>query len=221
MSQFNRQCRDGAILADNADFQIRRATRADHDDLKRVCLMTGDAGEDASAKEDDPELLGLVYTVPYQIFEPDFAFVIENGEGVCGYVLGAPDTGRFMSQMVHDWFPSLRPRFADPGPDRDRWRGSDWLRHMVYHPAAMPPAELARYPAHGHIDLLPRAQGRGVGKRAMEHLMDLLREAGAPGIHLGVQSANARALHFYDKLGFEAVDTSSVVDDTVYVARSL
>ena len=208
-------------MPDDTDFHIRRATRADHDDLKHICLMTGDAGDDATGKEDDPDLLGLVFTLPYQIFEPDFAFVIENGRGVCGYVLGAPDTGRFMAQMTHDWFPSLRPRYRDPGADRGRWRGSDWLRHEIHHPATEPLAELGPYPAHGHIDLLPVARGRGVGRRAMTHLMDRLREAGAPGLHLGVNARNTRALRFYTKLDFEPVDPPGMIGDTLYLARRL
>ena len=47
-----------------------------------VCLKTGDAGQDATAREDDPQLLGLIFAIPYQVLEPDFAFVIDGPNGV-------------------------------------------------------------------------------------------------------------------------------------------
>lgn len=209
-----------AITIDE-EFAIRRATADDHDALKHVCLLTGDAGRDASDREDDPDLLGLLYTVPYQVYEPDFAFVIENRDGVCGYVLGAPDTERFMRHMNEDWLPPLQRRHADPGSDRTKWAGSDWVRYAIHHPPEALDPELAPYPAHGHIDLLPVAQGKGVGKRAMQHLINLLRETGAPGMHLAVSPRNERALRFYAKLGFEVLDPPGIKADTVYVAGRL
>ncbi len=208
-------------MPEDTTFEIRRATRADHDALKRVCLMTGDAGQDASDTEDDPDLLGLVFAVPYQIYEPEFAFVIENRDGVCGYVLGAPDTRRFMAQMTHDWFAALQPRYADPGTDRSRWKGSDWARHAIHYPDREPIPELAPYPAHGHIDLLPVAQGKDMGRRAMEHLMDRMRAAGVTGLHMGVNARNARALRFYERLGFTTLEPPGIVGDAVYVVRTL
>ncbi len=36
----------------------------------------------------------------------------------------------------------------------------------------------------------------------MEHLMNVLRADGSPGLHLGVSDANKRALAFYEHLGF-------------------
>ena len=151
-------------------FVLRNATRSDHDALNHVCLLTGDAGDDASAREDDPDLLGLIYAVPYQVLEPDFAFVIDGrqGVGVVGYVLGAPDTGRFNRRLEAEWFPRLRARVAHAPLDKARWQGSDWARHAIHHPEYVYPPSLHGFPAHGHIDLLPQARGKGVGRQGNE-----------------------------------------------------
>ena len=66
--------------------------------------------------------------MPYQVLEPDFAFVIEGADGVAGYLFGAPDTAAFNAPLAADWYPRLQRRVGDPGPDRARWRGSDWAR---------------------------------------------------------------------------------------------
>ena len=41
---------------------------------------------------EDPDALGRIYVGPYLKYEPDLALVLEDGEGVCGYCLGAMDS---------------------------------------------------------------------------------------------------------------------------------
>jgi ribosomal protein S18 acetylase RimI-like enzyme len=202
-------------------YLLRHALESDQAAMSLVCLRTGNSGKDATGREDDPDLLGLIYAVPYQIYAPDFAFVVDGPSGVCGYVLGALDSESFYRRLTQEWFPPIAARLADPGPDEGRWQGSDWARHMIHHPDFVLPPGLAPYPAHGHIDLLEEARGRGIGRRAMEHLMSTLREAGAPGIHLGVSPLNRNAQKFYARLGFTRVDDAGLPRDTVFMARSL
>jgi ribosomal protein S18 acetylase RimI-like enzyme len=65
------------------------------------------------------------------------------------------------------------------------------------------------YPAHLHIDLLPRLQGQGMGRRLIETLIAALRERGIPGLHLGLDAANTSARAFYDRLGFVELPSST------------
>jgi ribosomal protein S18 acetylase RimI-like enzyme len=189
--------------------------------MNLVCLRTGNSGRDATTREDDPDLLGLIYAVPYQVYAREFAFVVEGPSGVCGYVLGALDSRSFYEKLTTEWFPPIAARLSDPGPDKRRWRGSDWARRMIHHPDFDLPAALDPYPAHGHIDLLAEVRGRGIGRRSMEHLMDALRAAGAQGMHLGVSPANRDAQKFYSKLGFARVLDPALPRDTVFMARRL
>lgn len=183
-------------------FTLRGATADDHPALKHVCLKTGNAGADASDIEDDPDLLGLIYAVPYQVLEPDFAFVIENEAGVCGYLFGAPDTASFNARLAAEWYPEQQRRVARVSDDRSVWRGSDWARHAIHNPDLSIPPALAPYPSHGHIDLLPQARGMGIGRKAMRFLEQRLGAAGSKGLFLPVDSRNAKALAFYSTLGF-------------------
>lgn len=202
-------------------FALRQATDGDHADLCRVCLLTGASGADATRVEDDPDLLGLVYAVPYQAACPDLAFVIEDDAGTCGYLFGALDTVSFDRFMREHWYRDLAARIPDAPADRDTWTGSDWLRHRVHHPPPLPPVDLQRYPAHGHIDLLDRARGHGVGRWAMETLMETLADAGAPGMFLEVSRENRNAQEFYDHLGFRIGMDGKPAGDAVYMVRDL
>ena len=211
----------GMALELGDGYRLRPATAADHPALEMVCLKTGDSGKDATEREDDPRLLGLIYAVPYQVFAPEYAFVIDGPNGVCGYVLGALDSAAYYEWAGREWFPKVASTLADPGPDRDTWKGSDWARHELHHPQFTYPPALHPYPAHGHIDLLPEIQGRGFGRKALEHVMAALKRDGAPGMHLGVGPRNRNALAFYERLGFVRLTGPDAPRNAVYMVREL
>jgi ribosomal protein S18 acetylase RimI-like enzyme len=190
------------ILDFGDGFFLRRATADDHEALCMVCLKTGDAGADATWREDDSLLMGQIYAVPYQVLEPDLAFAIEGPEGVAGYLLGVLDTRAFNTRLEAEWYPALKQRIADPGDDRQKWRGSDWARHAIRHPDFTLPDALAAYPSHGHIDLLAAARGRGIGWRCMALLEERLAAAGSSGLFLDVNPRNTKARAFYARLGY-------------------
>lgn len=188
---------------------IRPYAPADRDALYRICLETGDSGADATALYRDPLLIGHIWAGPYAEFAPDFAFVLEDKSGVCGYVIGTPDSAQFEAQLEQGWWPALRARYPEPAEVPPAERTPDQrLMGLIHHPHRSDPALLQGYPAHLHIDLLPRGQGGGHGRRLMERLFGRLREAGAPGVHLGVGSRNERAIGFYRHLGLQELGRS-------------
>ncbi|WP_274627407.1 GNAT family N-acetyltransferase [Arvimicrobium flavum] len=202
-------------------FFLRRASVQDHAAFCRICLRTGDAGRDATGREDVPDLMGMIYAVPYQVFEPDFAHAIDGPQGVAGYLLGAPDTQSFNARLAAEWYPKLQKRVADPGPDASKWTGSDWARRWIHHPDLTVPAALAAYPSHGHIDLLPEAQGKGIGRKCMAFLEQRLRQAGSTGMYLDVNPRNEKAQKFYRELGFEALRDERLPETSTFMMKSL
>lgn len=202
-------------------YSLRQAQWSDYAGLCNVCLKTGDSGKDATAREDDPDLLGLIYAVPYQVYAPKFAYVVEGPGGVCGYILGALRTPEFYAALREDWFPRQAKRVADPGPDESRWQGSDWARYAIHHPEFVYPEVLHPYPAHGHIDLLEEARGRGIGRRGMQHVMGELKRMGATGMHLQVSPVNFGAQEFYKKLGFRVLEDAVLPAHTTFMVAGL
>ena len=55
------------------------------------------------------------------------------------------------------------------------------VHHSYHHPDYFCPEPYEAYPSHLHIDLLPRAQGRGYGRRMIEQIMETLRAARLAG----------------------------------------
>ena len=198
-------------------YSLRHARWEDYAALNRVCLLTGDSGKDATTREDDPDLLGLIYAVPYQVYSPQFAFVVQGPEGVCGYLLGTPSSEQFYARVEREWFPPLASRLRDPGPDETLWSGSDWARYAIHHPEFVYPPVLHDYPGHGHIDLLESARGRKIGSRGMRVMMERLAATGISGMHLQVSPTNDGALAFYLTLGFSRLEDASLPEHTVFM----
>jgi GNAT superfamily N-acetyltransferase len=195
---------------------IRPFQPADTDDLYRVCLRTGNDGEDATGLYADPRILGEVYVGPYLAFEPDSALVVDRDGTAAAYALCAPDTAAFQRRCAEEWWPALRaryPRDAFPPGSLD-----DEAVAILYDPPRTDPGLLASYPAHLHIDLTPEVQGRGFGGDMMRLLLDGQAAAGVPGIHLEVATANVRAIGFYEHLDFT---TLRVEGATTIMGRTL
>lgn len=144
--------------------EIRPYRTSDLDTIYDICLATGDAGADASHFYRDRKLLGHVYAGPYCVHSADTAFVAEDEGGVGGYVLGPADTRAFEAALEASWWPALRARYPDPG---DCATLDERMQRLIHHPSRMPRRIVEAYPAHLHIDLLPRLQGRGLDRKSV------------------------------------------------------
>ena len=186
---------------------IRLFRPGDLDALYDIALKTGDSGKDASALHDDPKLIGHIYAAPYARLEPASAFVAEDDEGVAGYIVGAADTRAFDTRLEAEWWPALRAQYDDPAPRPPAsWSADERRQYVIHHPYKTPERIVARYPAHLHINLLPRLQGRDIGRRLVGSFLDAMQQAGACGVHLGCGAANLRALRFYERYGFSEIE---------------
>ena len=191
--------------------RIRPYQSADLDDLYRICLQTADNGQDATALFGDPMLPGHVFAAPYAIFEPSLAWVAEDAAGVAGYVLGSLDTRAFEERLERDWWPPLRARYPDPRRLTDTLSNPERLTLQdIHQPFKADPAVVGRYPSHLHIDLLPRLQGRGFGRRLIETLLAALRANCSRGVHLHVSLANHRAAGFYRHVGLTELPAADI-----------
>jgi len=205
------------------DFVIRPARPGDEPGAYHVCLKTGDHGDDGETYyREDPDALGRIYVGPYLAFEPAFSMMLEDDGVICGYALGALDSRAFYSRYEAEWRPGLCARFPAPTGPSHEWTRVQQAYNSYHNPDYYCPEPYDAYPSHLHIDLLPRAQGRGLGRRLLEHVLGLLARHGSPGAHLGVSTRNRRAIGFYERLGFrELVRIGSDADGCLYMGRTL
>ncbi len=75
------------------------------------------------------------------------------------------------------------------------------LLELIDNPHRAPEAILQDYPSHLHINILPRQQGKGHGRRLIETLFAALAAKGSRGVHLFAGARNHPAIAFYRRMG--------------------
>jgi ribosomal protein S18 acetylase RimI-like enzyme len=192
--------------------RIRQYQPGDLDDLYRICLQTADNGGDGTALFRDPRLPGHIYAAPYAKFEPSLAWVAEDTGGVGGYIVAALDSWAFEQHVERDWWPALRTRYPEPPRDLAAQLSTqerDALAN-IHHPWHTDNELADQYPSHLHINLVPRLQGRGIGRQLIATLLSGLRAQGSRGVHLLVRRDNQRARGFYGHVGFRELPVTDV-----------
>jgi ribosomal protein S18 acetylase RimI-like enzyme len=182
---------------------IRRYEPADLSAVYDICVRTAHSGGDARGIYSTDDLMPDLFAGPYLYFAPEHAFVVDVDSRPVGYVIGTADTAEFASRYRREWIPRLAAKY----PERTGEPASpdDVLVGLHYHPERMVLPEVAAYPAHLHIDLLPAYQRREYGRALMVTMLSALADAGAGAVHVAMVSANTGARAFYDRLGFHEI----------------
>ena len=183
---------------------IRPYRPEDREALDDICVRTAHNGQDSRPVYADPSIFPATFAAPYAHLEPELAFVLDDGTGqAVGYILGTADTPRFVAEFRATWLPLVADRHPEPaGPPRTP---DEEMVRLLHHPERMLVPEVAAYPAHLHIDLLPDWQGRGHGRALMRTFLRALHDRGVPAVHLSMVTANIQARAFYDRLGFHEI----------------
>jgi ribosomal protein S18 acetylase RimI-like enzyme len=182
---------------------IRPYRKEDFDAVYDICIRTGYLGSDARPHYEDPTILPEIFAAPYVILEPEVCFVVADGDDAVGYIVATPDTPAFVRRFREQWLPLVADRY--PAFDGEPSNLDELMRKLLHWPERMLISEMAPYPAHLHIDLLPAYQGQGFGGRLIRTLRDKLAEIGVPGLHLTMARDNDNAYKFYHRIGFEQI----------------
>ena len=184
--------------------RVRPFQPGDEPALAEICVRTADAGADATGILADDRLWGDLFVLPYVARHPELAWVVEaDDRRVIGYIVATDDTDTFERWFRDEWWPAHAGRYERTGARQSELVRSGDKRG----PGRI--AHAGEYPAHLHIDLLPEAQGAGLGRRLIETLLDALAYRGVPGLHLGVDPLNTGAAAFYERLGFARLPTDA------------
>jgi ribosomal protein S18 acetylase RimI-like enzyme len=183
---------------------IRGYRPADLDAVYDICVRTAEGGAGAVGMYSTDKVMGDIFAAPYVTHEPQHAHVLDDGDGnAVGYILGTADTAAFVRWYREVWIPETALRM--PPPAHPPVAPDDDMLALHHHPERMLVPELAGYPAHLHIDLLPQWQGKGWGRGLMTAFLDGMAAAGVARVHLGMLSTNTSARAFYDRLGFHEI----------------
>ena len=184
--------------------QIRTFTELDRVPLRALFEHAGEGAPTASLWG-HAESEAAVYLVPYLDHEPESVFVaVVDGE-LAGYLAGSlgtavPSESTRMERAIREHRLILRR-----GPAAFFARSLlDLASAAVRRQSTAGELDDPRWPAHLHINLLPRARGTGAAAGLMELWSARLRETGTPGCYLQTLVENRRATRFFERVGFVA-----------------
>ena len=92
-----------------------------------------------------------------------------------------------------------QPPAGPPATDEERKLAD------LFNPELILLDELAPYPAHLHINLLPDYQGSGFGRAMVSTFLASVAQPGVSSCYLAVRPANTGALAFYTRLGWRTL----------------
>jgi ribosomal protein S18 acetylase RimI-like enzyme len=177
-----------------------------------ICYKTGWSGEDLTGKNifNDKKSFAMVYVLYYIEHEPDNCFVaLENGN-VIGYVIGTVNTSNQKEFFRKKIYPKivLRKIFITS------WKYPESVKNLTQLlkttiASNMDKKILLNYPAHLHINVLKKHQGKGIGSMMLTKFIEHMKQNEIAGIHLGTSSQNQKAISFYKKFGFIKLKESS------------
>lgn len=171
---------------------IRKATIKDEKAVIDICndTKTYDIND-----TDDRELFALRWALYYIRYQTDFCYVAEDKEEVIGYVLCAPDTVDSENEYEEKIIPEIKNMIDKNNPKYEYYTTILKTNEIIE-------SYLEKYPAHLHINMTPKCQGKGVGTKLLKAMEENLVAHGIGGIHLGVMEDNSAAIRFYEKNGY-------------------
>jgi ribosomal protein S18 acetylase RimI-like enzyme len=190
---------------------IRRYQSSDRSAVRRLAGDTAHFGEPVERFFDAREVFLDAFANFYTDVSYNYLWVAlddsaahDDGE-LIGYIMGCPDTHDYNA-----WFRSNVKRVAWRAATL-RYRGVFTRKSLIYIRRYLrlrvPYIDLSPYPAHLHINTRADQRGRGVGAALMQVYLDQLRNENTTGVHLETTSENQIAVPWYERLGFQRLQS--------------
>jgi ribosomal protein S18 acetylase RimI-like enzyme len=190
------------------NLKVRPYQPGDRAALFRIGADTAFFGAPVEAYMEDRRAFLDAFYAYYTDYEPEHAWVASAGEEVVGFLTGSTDTRRQEHVLSRRLIPgvvwhALRGRY--------QLGAKSWRYALAALGAGLrgefPPTDVARFPAHLHINLAEGFRGLGLGRGLMQAYLLQLKDLGVHGVHLHTTSLNEAACRLYEACGFQIHST--------------
>lgn len=183
--------------------EIRGFTEEDRAELRDLAVRAGE-GSPSGALWGHPESEMAVYLEPYMDLEPKSLFLAVDDGRLVGYLAGCLDSAAFPSEEDRLTQAIIKYRLIfrrEPAAFFARSVADMASAKLRRQPTA---GELVdpQWPAHLHINVAPEARGRGAADGLMDSWFERLTATSSPGCYLQTLLENARAIRFFERMGF-------------------
>uniref|UniRef100_A0A3Q2YCJ2 Protein O-GlcNAcase n=1 Tax=Hippocampus comes TaxID=109280 RepID=A0A3Q2YCJ2_HIPCM len=204
-------------------YSIRPYFAKDEASVYKICKeMYYEGMEDAPSSEQESDLIGDKLVGGLLSLSPDYGFVLEDDEGICGYALGTVDVKPFIKKCEMSWIPFMQEKYLKPDGQKDLTEAEKMILSFHEEEEGLPESFLSNFPSLIKVDIHAKVTDPSVAKSMMGCLLSSLKANGSQGAFCKVRQTDKRMLDFYSKLGcFEVAKMEGFPKDVIIMGRSL
>uniref|UniRef100_A0A8C1FS06 Protein O-GlcNAcase n=1 Tax=Cyprinus carpio carpio TaxID=630221 RepID=A0A8C1FS06_CYPCA len=204
-------------------YTIRPYFPKDESSVYKICKEMFTEGCDGiSFPDESPDLIGDRLVGGFLTLSPDYGFVLEDEEGICGYALGTVDVKPFVKKCKMSWIPFMQEKYNKPDTEKDLSEAEKMMLSFHEEEEGLPESFLSNFPSLIKVDIHAKVTDPSVAKSMMGCLLSSLKANGSLGAFCEVRQMDKRMLDFYSKLGcFEVAKMEGFPKDIIIMGRSL
>jgi protein O-GlcNAcase/histone acetyltransferase len=194
------------------------------DAVYQVCLQTYKDGADGTDVFSQPDLIPDKHVGPFLSYTPEMCFVVEDYQGICGYVLAAPDARSFFDRVESSWIPMMKTKYQRSETMDTASPVNEIVREFhSYKTVAPPDGLLGKHPSVLRVDVLRDRIGVDptAPVRALACAVAALKMTGSCGVYTRVTTGDRVTHEAYRRLGFFEMPNQlqSATEGLVHLAR--
>uniref|UniRef100_A0A2D4FU48 N-acetyltransferase domain-containing protein n=1 Tax=Micrurus corallinus TaxID=54390 RepID=A0A2D4FU48_MICCO len=202
-------------------YTIRPYFPKDEASVYKICREMYDDETDQPFHS-QPDLIGDKLVGGLLSLSPDYCFVLEDEDGICGYALGTVDVTPFIKKCKIAWIPFMQEKYSKPSGDKELSEAEKIMLSFHEEQEVLPETFLANFPSLIKMEIHKKVTDPSVAKSMMACLLSSLKANGSRGAFCEVRPDDKRILEFYSKLGcFEIAKMEGFPKDVVILGRSL
>ncbi|XP_048869366.1 protein O-GlcNAcase [Brienomyrus brachyistius] len=205
-------------------YSIRPYFTKDEAAVYKICREMYKEGVDGGPFPEQPDLIGDRFVGGLLNLSPDYGFVLEDEEGICGYALGTADVKPFAKKCRMSWIPSMQEKYNKPDCEKDLTEAEKMMLsfHEEEEEEGLPDSFLSNFPSLIKVQIHTKVTDPSVAKSMMGCLLSSLKASGSHGAFCEVRQTDKRMMDFYSKLGcFEVAKMEGFPKDVIIMGRSL
>ncbi|XP_076812600.1 protein O-GlcNAcase-like [Clavelina lepadiformis] len=214
-SSFDLFCQTLPLDPQVCTFIVRPYVPSDEKSVFEVCCSTHNDGVYSDVFSEHKQLPADRLVGALLTLSPEYCFVVEDEEGLCGYLAAALDAKKFWKKYELAYLPEMREKYEKPESNDDEMTQVERMiveLHSSEDRFSYASDDLASaYPSLMTLALYSRASNN-IAKSMTVCLLSALKSHHSSGVHVIVPSDSHHYIDVYTKLGFSKISTN---DDTV------
>ncbi|XP_076367728.1 O-GlcNAcase isoform X1 [Tachypleus tridentatus] len=205
-------------------YTIRPYLSSDEAAIFEVCRKTCDDGLDGSdVFPDYPDLIGDKLVGPFLSISPEYCFIVEDENGICGYALASLDAQQFHKKTETFWIPKLCAKYpASEKKNGDMLTPAEEIISSFHNFKLSTPEDVYKnHPSTLKVTLMPSVLDTSIPKRLLACIFSALKANGSHGVFCEVTVGDKNIVDFYTKLGFTEITLPEhSCEDSVFLGRT-